>query len=107
VSPVAPAPTSRAAGSGGGTTERLALAAPAANHRGSGGAGTDARRYFAVSILLATGAALFLFGGRPARGPRLLGSLASRAGPVGREAPARIGGIGRFARPRTGPPPRL
>lgn len=68
-------------------------------------------RIAAVAVLLLLAAALWWFGGQEARPPRLLGSLGAKQAalvPVGaapRSAPAR--GIGRFARPRLGPAPRL
>lgn len=65
----------------------------------------------AVAVLLLLAAGLWWFGGKEARPPRLLGSLGKREAalvPVG-QAPraAALGGIGRFARPRLGPAPRL
>ena len=62
-------------------------------------------RMMAVGLLLAMGAALWWVGGAPVRPPRLLGSLGA-AVPVD-DTPVAKGGIGRFARPRTGTPPRL
>ena len=65
----------------------------------------------AVSVLLTMGVALWYVGGQPSRAPRLLGSLGSAsaapaAAPIG-ASPIRSGGIGRFAKPRSGPPRRL
>jgi hypothetical protein len=62
-------------------------------------------RIMAVAVLLGLGAGLFWVGGAPVRPPRLLGSLG--AGQVVDETPVSKGGIGRFARPRHGTPPRL
>jgi hypothetical protein len=66
--------------------------------------GTPARRVMAAVVLIALGAALYLISRTPARAPRLIGAFASVSAPA---PPVRVGGIGRFARPRTGPPPRL
>ena len=62
-------------------------------------------RIMAVALLLGLGGALFWVGGAPVRPPRLLGSLG--AGQVIDDTPVAKGGIGRFARPRSGIPPRL
>ncbi|MGI8793716.1 MAG: hypothetical protein ACR2H3_11160 [Acidimicrobiales bacterium] len=68
-------------------------------------------RIAAVSLLLLIAAALWWFGGQPVRAPRLLGSLGAKqlalvpVGAAPRNAP--VGGIGRFARPRLGPAPKL
>jgi len=62
-------------------------------------------RLMAVALLLAMGVGLWWVGGQPARPPRLLGSLAAARVPD--DAPTVAGGIGRFARPRSGPAPRL
>jgi hypothetical protein len=70
-----------------------------------------AQRALALGLLGLLAAGLWWFGGQQARSPRLLGSLG--ASDVGDSADAGAnlylpsGGIGRFARPRTGPPPRL
>ncbi|HVE93397.1 MAG TPA: hypothetical protein VNB24_00650, partial [Acidimicrobiales bacterium] len=61
---------------------------------------TRAERVLAFMLLLALGAALFWFGGKPARAPRLLGSLGhGQAVPID---PGAMAGVGRFARPRGG-----
>lgn len=62
-----------------------------------------AHRIMAVAVLVLIAAGWWYVGGRPARGPRLLGALAADASPVA----VRQAGIGRFSRPRTGPAPRL
>ncbi len=64
-------------------------------------------RIMAVAVLAALAAGLFWIGGKPVRAPRLLGSLG--AGQVLEFATeVKTGGIGRFARVRTGAkPPRL
>lgn len=63
-------------------------------------------RAMAAGLLLLMGAALWWFGGAQARAPRRLGSMGSAA--VDLDAvPARLGGIGRFARARSGRPTRL
>lgn len=62
-------------------------------------------RMMAVALLLAMGAGLWWVGGAPVRPPRLLGSLG--AGQIPDETPVAKGGIGRFARPRSGTPQRL
>jgi hypothetical protein len=64
-----------------------------------------ADRMMAVGILLLMGTGLWWVGGMPLRGPRLLGSLGH--GRATDEPPVSNGGIGRFARLRTGRPPRL
>lgn len=59
-----------------------------------------AERVLAFLLLAALGAALFWFGGKPARAPRLLGSLGhGQAMPID---PGAVTGVGRFARPRGG-----
>ena len=62
-------------------------------------------RMMAVALLLLLGLALWWVGGQEVRGPRLLGSLGAGAAPD--TAAVATGGIGRFARPRAGTPPRL
>lgn len=71
-------------------------------------------RIMAVVLLMLVGAALFVLAGRPERLPRLLGPFGARLASRGlvpatgpEAAAARMGGIGRFARPRIGPPKRL
>jgi hypothetical protein len=65
-----------------------------------------AERIMAVAVLLIMGTGLWWVGGMPMRQPRLLGSLGN-----GRNDDAPVaaspGGIGRFARLRSGRPPRL
>ena len=51
--------------------------------------------------------ALWWFGGEQVRAPRLLGSLGEGVQVEDPNVYVRSGGIGRFARPRTGPPARL
>jgi hypothetical protein len=74
---------------------------------------TRGQRIMAVGLLLAMGLALWWVGGRPVRGPQLLGSLgAGGAAPVAGDGPDEqqaepVRGIGRFVRPRSGKPPRL
>lgn len=63
------------------------------------------QRMMAVSLLMGMAAGLWWMGGSPTRGPRLLGALAGRGAVAGRAD--RPGGLGRFARPRGGPAPRL
>jgi hypothetical protein len=60
-------------------------------------------RLLAVGLLLAIVVAWWYVGGQSARAPKLLGALAGHADIVS----APTGGIGRFARPRTGPARRL
>jgi hypothetical protein len=63
-------------------------------------------RAVALALLVALGLAVWWFGGRPVRAPRLLGSLGDDK--VAEESVfVRSGGIGRFARPRGERPPRL
>jgi hypothetical protein len=61
-------------------------------------------RIVAVTALFAMLGGWLWLGGRPARLPRLLGSIGGGA-TISR--PASNSGIGRFARPRTGRPPKL
>jgi hypothetical protein len=61
----------------------------------------------ALALLGAIVAGLWWFGGQQARAPRLLGSLGEGAVVDEGRLYVPSGGIGRFARPRTGPPPRL
>lgn len=84
-----------------------AVATPAAAH--SANSNDRGERVMALVLLCGLGAALWWFGGQAERPPRLLGSLGGGgdAGTTGAEAAAPIGGIGRFARPRTGPPKPL
>jgi len=67
------------------------------------------QRLLAVWVLLDVGAVLLWYGSDTVRPPRLLGSLgarqASSADPL--EEEHTVGGIGRFARRRSGPPNRL
>jgi len=60
-------------------------------------------RVMAVVLLAAIIGCLWWFGGHPTRPPRLLGSLGSdRTAEDDAQGPeVRVGGIGRFARPRT------
>jgi len=62
-------------------------------------------RIISVLVLLAMGAGLWLFGGRPVRAPKLLGALAGDVPAIVDEQSGR--GIGRFRRARTAPPQRL
>ncbi|HMC53309.1 MAG TPA: hypothetical protein VKI64_11160 [Acidimicrobiales bacterium] len=66
---------------------------------------TTARRQqvMSVGLLLAIAGALWWMGGATQRAPRLLGSLGGR-GPEPVVAAVRVGGVGRFARPRTAAP---
>jgi hypothetical protein len=65
-----------------------------------------AHRLMAVIVLLAMAVAWWYAGGQPARAPRLLGAVGGGAiRPSG--AALRVGGIGRFTRPRLGGPRRL
>ena len=70
-----------------------------------------AQRALALGLLGLLAAGLWWFGGQQARSPRLLGSLAEAKGEGSGDAGPALylpsGGIGRFARPRTEPPPRL
>ena len=60
-------------------------------------------RIMAVSLLMALATGWWWFGGQQARGPQLLGSLASEGRRPARSAEP-TGGIGRFARPRLAKP---
>jgi hypothetical protein len=69
-------------------------------------------RLLAVLLLLLMALAMWWFGGDQIRAPRLLGSLGAGSAAVppaddGDRARGGNGGIGRFARPRTGKPTRL
>lgn len=57
-------------------------------------------RILALLLLLAIGAGLWWVGGQQNRPPRRLGSMGG-AVPVLADVPARMGGVGRFARPRS------
>jgi hypothetical protein len=99
VTPPAPVAPSRSSGTatGGPATTRLAGAHLPGDDR--------AHRLLAVLVLLAMAVGWWYAGGQPARAPRLLGAL---GGPPGKPAAAvRMGGIGRFARPRPSGPRRL
>jgi hypothetical protein len=67
------------------------------------------QRLAAVWVLIDVGGLLFWYGSAPARRPRLLGSVGAHRGtPDSDDEPdAPVRGIGRFARPRRGPPGRL
>ncbi|MHB1854543.1 MAG: hypothetical protein ACYCSJ_07515 [Acidimicrobiales bacterium] len=67
------------------------------------------QRLLAVWVLIDVGAVLLWYGSDPVRPPRLLGSLGARqATPIDPiEHDLEVGGIGRFARHRDGPPKRL
>lgn len=74
---------------------------------------TRGQRIMAVTLLLGLAGALWWIGGYPARAPRLLvalhGSRGATAGQEGGDDPGvlRVGGVGRFARPRRERPRRL
>jgi hypothetical protein len=69
------------------------------------------QQLLALAVLAALGAGLAALATRPARGPRLLGSLGGSRAAAPSAVPAasapRVGGIGRFARARTAQPSRL
>ena len=67
------------------------------------------QRLLAVWVLLDAGAVLLWYGSDTVRPPRLLGSLGARQASSGDplEEEQTMGGIGRFARRRSGPPNRL
>lgn len=67
------------------------------------------QRLLAVWLLVDVGGLLFWYGSGPVRAPKLLGAVgAHRPEPETVEPELRpVGGIGRFARPRSGPPSRL
>jgi hypothetical protein len=66
-----------------------------------------ADRVTAVVALAVIGAAMWWLGGRPMPAPRLLGGTAAGEVDVTDAPVARVGGIGRFARPRSAPPNRF
>ena len=61
------------------------------------------QQVMSVGLLMAIAAALWWMGGAAQRAPRLLGSLGGRK-PEAQAAAVRVGGVGRFARPRTAAP---
>lgn len=67
------------------------------------------QRLLAVWLLVDVGGLLFWYGAEPVRAPKLLGAVgAHRLEPETVEPDIRpVRGIGRFARPRSGPPSRL
>lgn len=84
------------------TTPRIVLpprTRPAAALPGDG----RGERIMAVSLLMAIAVGWWWVGGQQARGPQLLGSLASEGRRPARSAEP-TGGIGRFARPRVAKP---
>jgi hypothetical protein len=111
--PTTTAPVATKGGGGGGT----AAALPAAVHL-PGVKDKRVERLMAVGLLFALGAAWWWVGGQAPRAPRLLGSLGggrdsaidggapAAAAPASAPAP-RLGGIGRFARPRLAAARRL
>jgi len=64
-------------------------------------------RVIAVSVLLAMGAGLWLYGGQPVREPRLLGAMAAAAPVVALPRGPAARGLGQFRRVREGRPGRL
>jgi hypothetical protein len=66
-----------------------------------------ADRVAAVVALAVIGAAMWWMGGRPLPSPRLLGGTSTGAVDVGDTPTGKVGGIGRFARPRSAPPNRF
>lgn len=98
-----PPSTTAVAAPGGMPAGGRAVTASAAPARD----GNHAARVMAAAVLVALAGALYLLGRQPGRVPRLIGAFAG-AGAGGRPSPAvQVRGIGRFARPRTGPPPRV
>jgi hypothetical protein len=68
---------------------------------------TRGERVMALCLLGAMLSALLLGGGRAVAGPRLLGPLSTGRVPVSGSSGMQVGGLGRFARPRTARPRRL
>jgi len=84
-----------------------AQAGPVVPQPGSGWLTGRRQRLLFVWVLTDLGLVLLLLAGQPVRRPRLLGSLGRRQ-PQPEDGPEPvIGGVGRFARPRTEPPARL
>lgn len=113
-SPGAPTAAPASAAPGGGPSYQ-ASGAPAAAPRsasavtpvGTGGPGR-AGRILAVSVLLLLGVVMFGLAGYQGRSPRLLLPVgAAKAVAPAAAVQPNVGGIGRFAKPRTGPPRRL
>lgn len=121
----APAPS--VASNGGGSIAAPAVAAPGGGsvEQASGVPTTASRsmaavtsvpitgpgragRILAVSVLLLLGVVMFGLSGYPGRSPRLLLPVGAgkEVGPP-MAVQSNLGGIGRFAKPRTGPPRRL
>ncbi|HZT67223.1 MAG TPA: hypothetical protein VFA11_15645 [Acidimicrobiales bacterium] len=103
--PAAPTPTASAptrAPAGG-----VVSAAPAVPASSPGFLTGRRQQLLGVWLMIDAGLALAFFGGSADRMPRLLGSLAARRGEHSPAAGVEMGGIGRFARPRSGPPRRL
>jgi hypothetical protein len=98
-----PAPPTSAVAAPGARPAGGEAAAPAV---ASASGGVQGRRVMAAAVLVALGVALYLISRRPARAPKLIGAFAS-ANAAPPPVPVRVRGIGRFAKPRSGPPPRL
>lgn len=92
-----------------GSSAPSVAAHPAPARPGQGWLTGRRQQLLAVWILVDVGGLLLWFGSEPARAPKLLGSVgahrAARAEEEAEDQPVR--GIGRFARPRSGPPSRL
>jgi hypothetical protein len=71
---------------------------------GSGWTKERQQQVMSVGLLMAIAAALWWMGGAAQRAPRLLGSLGGRKPEPQAAAAVRMGGVGRFARPRTAAP---
>jgi len=105
------APAAAAWGATSVPVHRAAVtSAPTAPQPGQGWLTGRKQRLLAVWVLLDVGAVLLWYGSDTVRPPRLLGSLGARqaslsSGPLEHEPI--VGGIGRFARLRSGPPSRL
>ena len=85
---------------------QVELAAPASvavqppgDHRG--------QRVLAVFGLLGLVGGWWFVGSQPARSPRLIGAVGAESAPGSASPATRVGGVGRFARPRTTGPRRL
>lgn len=100
----APAPAARAGSAPPGAPVALGTRPSVASASRIGWITSRRQRLVGVWLLVDTGLVLLLFGARQQRQPRLLGSLGSRSVGPAPEPPGPVGGLGRFARPRSGPP---
>jgi hypothetical protein len=109
--PIPPVVAPRAGAQTGGVPGGLPPSLSSSSTRSGGLMGGRRQQLLGVWLLVDAGLVLFLLGSEFEPPPRLLGSLGAYRSTEAADAKAaagqELGGIGRFARPRTGPPARL